>query len=166
MPEVPRPRARKPSTKTPPKDSTESPPATDTTGTTDPSGTTEPKPWADRTPADRKLAEAVSAMYSGVGMLVMGIGIPRAVQTGDGRIAQTGNDIQENADRFAEAWMVTAERNPKVKALLKKVTEGGAFAEVVALHLSLLLPYLPGIPGLAGIQQTPDPTANGAPTGF
>lgn len=143
MPDVPRPRSRKPSAKT---DTTE------TTGSTtkappDPP----PTPATTRTPADRKLAESVAAMYSGVGMLVMGIGVPRAHATGDERLVATGIEIQGQAETFAEAWMNLADKNPKVKAALKKATEGGAFAEVFALHVALLLPYLPGIPGLSGL---------------
>ena len=155
MPEVPRPRKPRTTAKT------------GTTETTDSTKAPPPPPLSSpvvkRTPADQKLADAVAAMYSGVGMLVMGIGIPRAQASGDGRIAQTGLDIQNNAEQFAEAWMTCADRNPKVKATLKKVTEGGAFAEVAALHLSLLLPYLPGIPGLAGVPQHDD-SPNGVHT--
>lgn len=159
MPEVPRPRKPRTTAKTG---------TTETTDSTKTAKETPPPPLSSsptvkRTPADQKLTDAVAAMYSGVGMLVMGIGIPRAQASGDGRIAQTGLDIQNNAEKFAEAWMTCADRNPKVKATLKKVTEGGAFAEVVALHLSLLLPYLPGIPGLAGMA-VPDESPNGVHT--
>ena len=117
-----------------------------------------------RTPADAKLAESVKGMYEGIGVLSMTLGMPR----GDERLVNFGlslvnptvvgltaegapitPDERTGAEKVTDAWMTCADRNPKVKAALRRFTEGGAFAELIALHVSLLIPFLPGVPGLA-----------------
>jgi len=88
-------------------------------------------------------------MYAGAGTVIQGIGVARALSTGDERTLKLGIDLQEQSERLASAWMTLADRNPKVKANLKKFIEAGAAAELVGLHTALLLPFLPGIlPGV------------------
>lgn len=120
----------------------------------------QPKPRA-RPPADAKLAESVRGMYQGVGMLALGVGMQRQhqalVQFGaalmepeiDPRTGEPIPDGRTGADKITDAWMTLADRNPRVKATLVKFTEGGAAAEVIVLHATLLYPFLPGLPGLA-----------------
>lgn len=59
------------------------------------------------------------------------------------------DDPRTGADKITDAWMTLADRNPRVKDALKRFTEGGAFAEVAVLHIGLVYPFLPGIPGLS-----------------
>lgn len=169
MEEVPRPRARQPRAKSGDKPK----PETGTTGTTESQGT------VTRTPADAKLRESLVSMYQGVGMLAFGVGMPRAMSTGDNRLLALSNTLTEpkrvqdgetgeviivdprtGAEAIADAWMTAADRNAKIKAALRKFTEGGAIAEVIALHVALLYPFLPGIPGLSALTSTPPVDGN------
>ena len=127
---------------------------------------------------DEKLRESVKSMYEGVAMLALSIGMPKEdqalVQFGttlmspQGAIDATTGDIvvldqRSGAEKAADLWMTAGERNPKIKAALKRVTEGGALAEIFAFHLSLLIPFLPGIPGLAFLAPAmPTTSPNGA----
>lgn len=169
-PEVPTPRkaARKPRT----------------TGTTDTprssSSQPRPEPPRERTREDAKLAESVKSMYEGVGMLALMVGLQReegnpflvfagqlmepAMEVGpDGTVTSTG---RTGADRLSDAWMSVADRNARVKAALKRFTEGGAFAELIALHIPLVLPFAPAVsaalPGFLGTRRDPDSNGNGA----
>lgn len=175
MPQVPRPRAANPKASTPPP--------TDTTDTTESRGSAQPPPPPPppRSPTDAKLAASILQMYEGVAVLAGGFGIPRAMRTGDDRLLVLSAHLMEprtaevdgvvrvvdqrtGAEAITDAWMTAADRNPKIKAALRRFTEGGAIAEVVALHLPLVIPFLPGIPGLAILRRSaPAPTtANGA----
>jgi len=159
MPPVPRPRTAKQAPKQDAKTAT-----TETTGS---SPKPPPPPTPTLTRADAKLRDSVKGMYEGIGMLALGLGIPRE----DARLVQFGNslvsspatvdlvtgqlvagddpNVRTGADRIADAWMTYADRSPRVKDLLRKVTEGGAAAELVMLHATLIYPFLPGLPGLA-----------------
>lgn len=161
MEEVPRPR-----TKTPPRTSKVPKPEPEATKT----GTTG-TPDSSRSPAaarpsrdDVKLRESVKGMYEGVAMLAFAVGMQREhtgllqfsgtlMEPSVVGLTDTGDPIvvdpRTGADKIADAWMTAADRNPRIKQALKRVTEGGALAEVAALHMTLLLPFLPGIPGLA-----------------
>lgn len=136
------------------------------------------------TTTDVKLRESVKGMYEGVAMLAMGIGMTRQ----DQRLLQFAGTLMEppgpipvmnhdqtafelvpapdqrtGAEKIADAWMTAADRNPKVKQYLRKVTEGGAFAEVLALHVTLLIPFLPGIPFLSALTGAAAPQAGEGP---
>lgn len=172
MPSVPRPNAK---TKPPPPKVPKPEPEQATPGTTH-----TPNPSTSRLNRDdAKLRESLRGMYEGVGMLAMGVGIPRK----DPRLLQfsatllepqivgltptgeaiLGPDPRTGAEKIADAWMTAADRNPRIKTALRRFTEGGAIAEVAALHISLLLPFLPGIPGLAFLNGQPSPMdTNGA----
>lgn len=118
-------------------------------------------------------------MYEGLGML----GLQVAMIRNDARFAQFGHtlmgpemrvsltgemvptdDPRSGADKITDAWMTLADRNPRVKDALKRFTEGGAFAEVAVLHIGLVYPFLPGIPGLSRFipGMYPPATENGA----
>lgn len=162
MPPVPRPTARaraedKVKGKTPPEGSTTGTPRT-------------PESTPTRTSRDDvKLRESVKGMYEGVALLALGVGLPhqhegllqfantlmepQALVMSDGQVVVP--DPRTGADKIADAWMTAADRNPRIKQALKRVTEGGALAEVAALHITLILPFLPGIPGLAFLSPSP-----------
>lgn len=149
------------------------------------SGTTENPPPAKvkRVTADVKLRESVKGMYEGVGMLAFTVGMAREseplstlgqslvgeppdLMTAEG-VVVANPDPRTGAEKVADAWMVLADRNPRVKAILQRVTEGGAVAEVATLHLAFVMPFLPGIPGFAKLftpprAPAPDPAMNGA----
>jgi hypothetical protein len=91
-----------------------------------------------RTPADRKLAASVAEMYQMLGMIGMGLAVPRE----DRGLAGTSNAFLVNAEAIAEAWMDLADKNPRVKAMLKSVTEVSAVGAVVGLHVTCILPFL------------------------
>lgn len=97
-----------------------------------------PTPPKKRTPADKKLASSIASTYQGIGLMVTAAGMSR----GDGGVAGTGTAIVEQAEAAAEAWLVLADQNPKVKAALRKFTEGSAFAGLVAVHIPVVMPLL------------------------
>lgn len=74
-------------------------------------------------------------------------------------------DPRTGADKLTDAWMTLADRNPKVKAALRRFTEGGAAAEVIILHATILSPFLPGLPGLSKLIPGIRANGNGASTG-
>jgi hypothetical protein len=168
MPPVPRPRSKgtKAESETP---------KTDTTRTTESSGSPTP-PRMSR--EDVKLRESIKGMYEGVAMLAMGIGFnrqhagllqfagtlmePQQVVMADGSVVTP--DPRTGADKIADAWMTAADRNARVKIALRRVTEGGALAEVAALHVTLILPFLPGIPGLSFMNPAPASENGSAPS--
>lgn len=160
MPDVPRPRSRKAAPKTEPTETTES----KGTGSATPKGAPSvTPPPTKRTPADNKLAASIRGMYEGAGMLALQFSMG-----GDPRLAHVGNlllapehridlttgepvptdDPRTGAEKITDAWMTLADRNPRVKEMLKRFTEGGAFAELAVLHFGLVFPFLPGIPSL------------------
>lgn len=95
----------------------------------------EPRP---RSPQDRKLAASIAEMYQAAGMIGYGI----AQQKQDQGLGQTSANIMENSEAIAEAWMDLADKNPKIKAALKSITEVSAIGAVVGLHVTCVLPFL------------------------
>lgn len=91
-----------------------------------------------RTPADRKLATSIAEMYQMLGMVGMGIAVPRQ----DQGLAGTANAFLANSEAIAEAWMDLGDKNPRVKAMLRSVTEVSAVGAVVGLHVTCILPFL------------------------
>jgi hypothetical protein len=91
-----------------------------------------------RTPADRKLAASIAEMYQMLGMVGMGV----ATTKQDQGIAGTSAAVLQNSEAIAEAWMDLADKNPKVKAALKSITEVSAIGAVVGLHVTCALPFL------------------------
>lgn len=116
---------------------------------------------------DAKLRASLVEFYSAIGTFAYGVGMMR----GDDRLHAVGEhlvaaqpaahpDQRVGADKIADAWMTLAGRNPRIKAMLKQFMEGGAVAQVIGLHIPLVIPFLPGIPGLGRIigGSTPPPT--------
>lgn len=173
---VPRPRKRAPRNMTPKTETTETTESHDSGGPGLFDSTEMPR---KRTPADAKLAESVKGMYEGIGLLALGAGMHRSddrlIGLGAGLMQASptstdpmGNpvyaDPRTGADKLTDAWMTLADRNPRVKTALKKFAEGGAVAELAAMHFSMLLPFLPGIPGLSFLsthKTEPDTAYNG-----
>jgi hypothetical protein len=121
----------------------------------------------------------VKGMYEGVGMLALGVSMSRRHEglakfsatlmepavsligfSETGEPVMGVSDPRTGADKIADAWMVAANRNPRIKQALQRITEGGALAEVAALHITLILPFLPGIPGLAFLAPQPAPAGS------
>lgn len=165
MPEVPRPRTRSPRKQAEDNGNADKTATTETPDSSDSPRATGRGP-ARRTAGDAKLAESLRTMYEGVAVLAFTVGFQRqderlltlSAELTEPKRAQTVNpstgeatviivDERTGADRLVDAWMTLADRNPRVKTILVKFTEGGAAAEVVALHVGLLMPFLPGIPG-------------------
>lgn len=96
------------------------------------------KPSDGRTPADRKLAASVAEMYTMMGMMVGGIGDIKQ----DPGLSGTGLALVGNSEAIAETWMDLADKNPKVKAALKNITEVSAVGAVVGIHVSCAMPLL------------------------
>lgn len=108
-----------------------------------------PKP---RTPADRKLAASVAGGYQTIGALITGIGF----RIEDSGLVGTGTATINNSEMLAEAWMDLADKNPKVKDTLKRLTEVTTVGVLVSLHLATLMPLLidrgvvpPGVAAMA-----------------
>lgn len=152
MPPAPRPRAKTTAKPTPA--------ATATTDATDSATSTPPlSRLAARTPADKRLHGSIETLYQGIGLgaialaqarddqrfLTVGVellqGVP--VQNVDGTVTQDAK-----AEKLADAWMDLADRNPKVKSVLKKFSEGAAASELIVLHVTLAMPFLPAIGAL------------------
>jgi hypothetical protein len=121
-----------------------------------------PKP---RTAADKKLAASIAGGYQTIGGLLTGIGI----RFEDQGISQTGVATINNAEMIAEAWIDVAQKNPKVKAWLEKITEVSAVGVLVSLHLASALPLLMdrGVipPGMMAFAAQPSPNGNGNGSG-
>lgn len=106
--------------------------------------TTQPKatPTGDapkvRTPADRKLSASIAEMYIMLGMVVGGLGDVKQ----DVGLATTGQALAINSEAIAETWMDLAERNAKVKATLKSLTEVSAVGALVGIHVTCAMPLL------------------------
>lgn len=99
------------------------------------SGESKPK---TRTPSDRKLAEAVAGLYQVGGSLALGIGL----RLEDQGIAASGVKTVEMAEPIAEAWLDLADKNPKVKNALLKMTEVSSLGVLVGMHVTMLVPLL------------------------
>lgn len=125
--------------------------ATGTTEATDTrdDGANEYEPFAreDR-PRSRELARLeadLAQMYVNVG-LVAGVAGGQA-----GNIA--GTVIAQKADTLAGSWIDLAERDPRVRAAIKRLLQGSAWSGVVFAHVGVFLP----IAAVTGI--LPEPVA-------
>lgn len=105
-----------------------------------------------RTPADRKLAASVAGGYQTIGALITGIGF----RIEDQGLVGTGAATINNSEMLAEAWMDLADKNPKVKDTLRRLTEVTTVGVLVSLHLATLMPLLidrgvvpPGVAAMA-----------------
>lgn len=114
---------------------------------------------------DDQLRESLTTNYQMVGMLVIGIGMPRE----DPGLIGMGTQMVNRSDAVADAWLELAEKNPKVKAALRRFSEGSAAATLIGVHLSMAAPLLASrgiVPeGLAALLMTeptmPDVSPNG-----
>lgn len=128
----------------------------------------EPKPEPEpspstgrpRTPAMRALEARVTEMYALAGM--------GAFAVGDQIVS---NSILQNAESCADAWITLAERDPKVKRILERLTQSSAWGGVVMAHLGIAIPILshygilPGGPWITD-KVNPEPTPEPTPPGF
>lgn len=87
---------------------------------------------------DLKLKTELAGTYSTIGMAVAGIGISKK----DGGIAGTGAALVNHAEAAADAWLDLADRNPKVKLALMRMTEASAIGALVTVHMAILMPLL------------------------
>jgi hypothetical protein len=89
-----------------------------------------------RTPADRKLQEAVAGLYQTAGMAIIGVGMSRSSED----TANAGAHIVNMAPAVSDAWIDLANQNPQVKRYLQKLGEGSATATLIGLHVAMLAP--------------------------
>lgn len=92
----------------------------------------------DMTPAEKKLAEAISQMYQMAGGIALGIGFRIA----DQGLVGTGAKTLEMADAISVAWIDLSRRNPAVKKWLQRVTEMGSTSVLVGMHVAIIVPLL------------------------
>lgn len=93
-------------------------------------GGTRPK-WA------RDLKEELESNYQMIGT-VLGVAAKTQFQS------MAAQNFIESSGAAADAWVDVAEKNPKIKAALLKFTSGTAMAQVVSVHVTMLLPVLSG----------------------
>ena len=91
-----------------------------------------------RSPQDRKLQEAISGTYQLASMSLMAVGY----RLGDNGVAGSAVAMAEQSDALAELWMDLADRNPKIKAALRRFTEASAASALVAAHVPIVAPLL------------------------
>lgn len=108
------------------------------TGATESTGSAGRDTPTKRGTVDKKLVTNITDTYTMLGMMVSGAGLAR----GDEGLVGSGQSLVNRADRFGEAWLGLANRNPKVKAALVRFTEGTATAEILVLHVAVLMPLL------------------------
>lgn len=82
------------------------------------------------TPAERNLREAILEVYTGAQLAAAMID-PEAMVL-----------IQQNKAKCADAWIILARRDRRVKALLVKLTTGSAWSAVIMAHGAIVLPLL------------------------
>jgi hypothetical protein len=87
---------------------------------------------------DRKLHEALTRMYTSVGIGMQGV----AMMRGDGGLAIAAVNITSVASDTADAWMELAQQNPRVRATLEGLVQGSAVATLAACHVSMVVPVL------------------------
>lgn len=114
------------------------------------------------TPDERKLAASISGTYSMMGTGLIGIGM----RMDDAGIAGSGVSMVNMAEETAAAWIELSRKNPKVKAYLKKITEAGASAVVIGMHIAMFMPLLASrgiLPEsmMGNMMGTPEPSVNG-----
>lgn len=131
-------------------------------------------PEIEREPLSRdnkKLATNLGEYYQLGGIAITQFGL----KIGDEAVSLTGVNFVNSSEEISEAWVRLGEKNPKVKAALKKFTEYSALGTVVAVHIAAFSPILISrgiLPDLAGMtgQSAPDAppvnmNGNGAPIG-
>lgn len=111
---------------------------------------------------DKKLADALTKGYQTIGIAAMGIG----ARKGDNGIAGTGLAMVESAEAAADAWMELADKNPKVKIALQRITEVTAVGVLAGIHVGIMFPLLvdrgvvpPTIVSMMGDMMTADDAA-------
>lgn len=87
---------------------------------------------------DKKLQVALQGLYETSGVLLTGFGFQRE----DDGVIGMGLQVTQLAEQTSLAWMDLADQNPKIKAVLLRVTETSALATVVTLHIGMALPLL------------------------
>jgi hypothetical protein len=81
-------------------------------------------------PAERTLRESILELYTGAQMIAY-----MADPT-------TAELIKTQKEACADAWVILARRDARVKALLKRLTTGSAWGALVMAHLPIVLPLL------------------------
>lgn len=98
----------------------------------------------ERQPVRRRTAQDNAAREALVGIYTMGGAAlaASAVAREDHPLAAAGMNVIGNAERVADAWMDLADRNPRIRAMLHKLSEGSAIGTLVGLHVSMAMPVL------------------------
>lgn len=95
-------------------------------------------PRSTRRGDSRKLKEALERFYATIGGGVATAGM----FTGNIGMVASGTNIATRSDEVSEAWMELADTNPKVKKFLESFMEGSSVANLVAAHLSMVVPLI------------------------
>jgi hypothetical protein len=82
------------------------------------------------TPTERALRESILELYTGAQMFA---------HMADPMTAEL---IKSQKEACADAWVILARRDARVKALLKRLTTGSAWGAVMMAHIPIILPLL------------------------
>lgn len=99
--------------------------------------TPKPPPRARRGDA-KQLRDNLERFYATVGGGVATAGVLR----GDVGLVASGTNIGTKAAETADAWLELADTNPRIKRFLEAFMEGSAIANLVAAHLSMIVPIV------------------------
>lgn len=121
-------------------------------------------PRKGRQTIDDKLRVSLVDTYQMLGLALLTIAMPGD----DTGLQATAVMVTERAELAADAWLEVADKSPKVKAALRRFTEGSSYAGLFAIHLTMLAPVLasrgilpPQLAAMLSSHPAPQPSPNG-----